>query len=380
MRRIFIMISTTLFILILTGCGCKHEWQEANCTSPRTCALCQETEGEPLGHSWSAATCLLPETCSRCQETKGEPLGHSWLDATCTLPKRCENCTLTEGAATGHNWVEATCDLPETCTVCKETKGAPLGHTWAAATCTTPKACEVCSTTEGEAKGHNWQPATCTTAEACTVCHEAKGKALGHQWQEATTEAPKTCSRCKTTEGTKINTDSRFTTAATKHLHGRWSCDVVISAETLETVGYFDELKCTLYYNFHNDGKVTASMKAHNFDALEEALVKMNTDALYAEFQNSYGYDKEAANAAMKQTYGMTVEEYSKAYIDALNLEMIYNFTYEEVYYVRDNQIYIASSWNDSFEGSAYTLENGVLIIENAVWEEGGAPLQWKRA
>lgn len=30
--------------------GCSHEWQDATCTTPRTCVLCGETQGEAIGH------------------------------------------------------------------------------------------------------------------------------------------------------------------------------------------------------------------------------------------------------------------------------------------------------------------------------------------
>ncbi len=35
---------------LLTGCMCKHEWQDATCTTPTTCSLCNKTEGDALGH------------------------------------------------------------------------------------------------------------------------------------------------------------------------------------------------------------------------------------------------------------------------------------------------------------------------------------------
>lgn len=112
-------------LLALTGCMCSHEeWAEANCTTPKTCVECGETEGESLGHSWMAATC--------------------------TAPKTCENCGLTDGEAKGHQWEEATCTEAKTCPVCKEVEGEPLGHSWLDATTMEPKTCEVCALTEGE--------------------------------------------------------------------------------------------------------------------------------------------------------------------------------------------------------------------------------------
>ena len=51
MKRI---LSTVLLLVLcctlLTGCFCKHEWQDATCTTPTTCALCGKTEGSASGH------------------------------------------------------------------------------------------------------------------------------------------------------------------------------------------------------------------------------------------------------------------------------------------------------------------------------------------
>ena len=60
--------------ILLTGCGCKHEWQAANCETPKTCTRCQITEGEALGHTWADATTEAPKTCTVCQKTEGEKI------------------------------------------------------------------------------------------------------------------------------------------------------------------------------------------------------------------------------------------------------------------------------------------------------------------
>lgn len=39
----------------------SHEWKEATCAEPKTCAKCGETEGEALGHTWVEATCEEPK-------------------------------------------------------------------------------------------------------------------------------------------------------------------------------------------------------------------------------------------------------------------------------------------------------------------------------
>ena len=122
---------TALFVLVLSGCSCKHEtWLDATCTTPKTCADCGETEGEALGHQWIDATCTEPKTCSVCGETEGKALGHKWVDATCTEPKTCSVCGETEGKALGHTpgeWtigIEATKDKKglkrQYCSICKK--------------------------------------------------------------------------------------------------------------------------------------------------------------------------------------------------------------------------------------------------------------------
>ena len=200
-RKVFLAIMAILMLFALSSCVCEHEWKEADCVTPKSCSLCEETEGEPLDHNWLSADCVLPEHCSRCEETVGEALGHTWAEATCTTPKTCIVCTATEGEALGHTWAEATCTTPKTCIVCAATEGEALDHTWAEATCTTPKTCIVCAATEGEALGHTWAEATCTTPKTCIVCTATEGEALGHTWAETTCTTPKTCIVCAATEG-----------------------------------------------------------------------------------------------------------------------------------------------------------------------------------
>ena len=63
-------------LLLLSGCGCEHEWKEATCTAPKTCTLCQEVEGEALGHTWSnwnvVGSCATGATKTATVETGAE--------------------------------------------------------------------------------------------------------------------------------------------------------------------------------------------------------------------------------------------------------------------------------------------------------------------
>ena len=100
MRKSKAVITFTLAVCMLTGCHMSHEWQEATCTTPRTCKVGGETEGEALGHTW--------------------------IDATCTMPRTCSVCAATEGEALGHDLTEANYQQAATCTVCGEIVGEPL--------------------------------------------------------------------------------------------------------------------------------------------------------------------------------------------------------------------------------------------------------------
>lgn len=106
MKRTILMILAITLAFCLTACGCKHEWKEATCTAPRTCALCQEVEGEALGHKWKEATCTEARTCEVCNDTEGSSLGHDFGDEEMVNP----------------DYVSAAATFVRTCNTCKETK------------------------------------------------------------------------------------------------------------------------------------------------------------------------------------------------------------------------------------------------------------------
>lgn len=53
---------------------CVHDWIDATCTTAKTCSICGQTEGEPLGHTWVEATKYAPKTCSICNYAEGNVL------------------------------------------------------------------------------------------------------------------------------------------------------------------------------------------------------------------------------------------------------------------------------------------------------------------
>ena len=156
-----------------------HNWNKADCTTPKTCKVCGETEGKAAGHDWKAATCVSPKTCKVCGKTEGGLVNHDWNAATCVTPKTCKDCGATEGGLADHKMNPATCVDPKTCSVCGHTEGAALGHDLLNATCSKPATCQRCGYTEGDTLPHTYNAVQGggMITYTCTVC--------GHSYQES---------------------------------------------------------------------------------------------------------------------------------------------------------------------------------------------------
>lgn len=102
MKKRFMAALTFSMLVLLSGCCLSHEWVEADCTTPKTCSKCEQTEGEALGHQWADATCTAPKTCVSCGATEGETLEHAfgeeeaqnadYVNAAVLLVKTCTDC------------------------------------------------------------------------------------------------------------------------------------------------------------------------------------------------------------------------------------------------------------------------------------------------
>lgn len=264
-------------------------------------------------------------------------------------------------------WIEANCETPKTCAECGETEGAPLGHTWMAATCETPKTCEVCGKTEGEALGHAWVDADCENPKTCSNCNLTEGEALGHIWLEATTEAPQTCETCGKTEGERIITDERFTTAATAAVQGKWGYTMEINGDMMGEPNFEGTMSFTMVLELKNDGTMAMYMELGDTSALEEYLL----DTMYQQFA-AEGVDKETADAAIKQSTGMTMEQYVKYAIGMIDFEAIFgsiNFT--GVYYVEGDQLYSGLTWDSVMSGDQFSVEGDTLTLAGDMTDSG---------
>ncbi len=247
-----IIILSTLAVIVLSGIifyTSYHKWNEATCETPKTCSICEKTDGEPLGHKWVKATCETPKTCSVCKKTEGEPLGHKWE--------------------------EATCKTPRTCSVCKKTEGKPLGHEvskW-----TTIKECKK---TEGEPLGHKWEEATCKTPRTCSVCKKTEGKPLGHEVSKWTTIKESTCSKDGLKEGTCSRCKETVSESLDKvaHTTGDWEVktNCVISAQAVVTPGE-EVQKCKSCGKELNSREYTIELTTSQRNAILKAYERVNS-------------------------------------------------------------------------------------------------------
>ena len=144
----------------------------------KRCSYSYKDYSEALGHNYETVvtepTCTAQgyttHTCSRCRDsykdTYTDALGHTWQDATCTTPKTCTVCNATEGKALGHTEVidagrSSTCILPgitegSHCSVCntviKEQELLPLAEHNYVAVVTNPT-CETSGYTTNTCSG-----------------------------------------------------------------------------------------------------------------------------------------------------------------------------------------------------------------------------------
>lgn len=57
-------------ILFAAHILCIHKWSDATCTRPKTCTICNRTEGKPLGHTAGEWTVITDSTCSETGEAQ----------------------------------------------------------------------------------------------------------------------------------------------------------------------------------------------------------------------------------------------------------------------------------------------------------------------
>ena len=252
-----------------------HTWVDATCTDPKTCSVCNTTDGKALGHkyetTWRKDADKHWHKCSRCDDKTDEAV-HSWDDRMVTIQPGCTTAgtrtlscicgaTKTEnidakghtaGAAVRENEVAATCTSDGSyeeviyCTVCKaeisrENKTTPAaGHSFGVwtvikeATCaeegSEERVCSVCSAKE--------------TKGIAKIPHTESG------WIKDENNHWKICTVCKSVVETE-----------TAHTFGNW---VVDTAATEDKAG--SRHKTCIVCGYINSEIIPALGHTHSFD------------------------------------------------------------------------------------------------------------------
>ena len=98
LASVLCLLTVAFCVVGLVACGedeCTHQWGEWSTTINATCTEAGAQERK----------------CSECGETERstiDALGHDWNEATCTTPKTCKICSATEGTASAHAYTVET--------------------------------------------------------------------------------------------------------------------------------------------------------------------------------------------------------------------------------------------------------------------------------
>jgi hypothetical protein len=168
-----------------------------------------DTNGHSFSKDYVAPTCtekgfykyLCPE-CGDSYIKYESETGHTWQEATCTTPKTCSVCGVTRGKARGHIWSDWEITKRQNCTEAgKKTRACSVCGEQEDTTC-------------GTAIGHDYEggvlvlPPTCTEVgyieQQCSRCestHKKEVNPVGHDWgdwltDETTGQTTSTCKRC----------------------------------------------------------------------------------------------------------------------------------------------------------------------------------------
>ncbi len=146
LRWIAIVFSLFMIVGMLVACEsdeCSHHWGE---WSVKTQATCTET-------GTRERKCF---DCGKAETSSIGILSHTWEDATCTEPKTCTVCQATEGATVAHTGGSATCKSKAECSLCGTKYGELAAHTpnLDDGDCTTAITCSICGSVTTNAKSH----------------------------------------------------------------------------------------------------------------------------------------------------------------------------------------------------------------------------------
>ena len=131
---------------------------------------------------------------------------------------------------------------------------------------------------------------------------------------------------------------------------------------------------------FGKTGEFSMVMSLVDEQSFKEKYRTYTMNLLYEAFA-AENMTKEQADKAMVDAYGLNVADYVDAALKVFDVnEMFEAFNVQEVYYVEDNNLFTALTWNATFESAAFTVTDDSLEIEGISMDEDGQALVWKKS
>ena len=108
MKKFICLVSVCMMIVVLafylSSCECKHELQEATCTTPRTCAKCGETFGTTSAHKYERVACGEYMRCKDCGANSNYSIAEHLYLGNCGEIGTCYYCKQQSPSTLEHNY------------------------------------------------------------------------------------------------------------------------------------------------------------------------------------------------------------------------------------------------------------------------------------
>ncbi len=181
------------------------------------------------------------------------------------------------------------------------------------------------------------------------------------------------------TEPTTVPTESRYPFDAEEadYLFGLWQSELTVDEEMLGLPGLGKSFKLTVYVEFDDLGMVYTYVDKTEAEAAFNKLFdnknvrKFVKNACYAQLEEQ-GYSKKEAEEMIKQTYGMTMDEYVDLYIETVRDTMDFEgMSTNTHYYAEGNDLYVLSPSGVGWEEYSIEVRDGKMTIQEAVSPDG---------
>jgi hypothetical protein len=127
---------------------------------------------------------------------------------------------------------------------------------------------------------------------------------------------------------------------------------------------------------FFPDGTMTVERKPVDAEEFVRVMVASEVEYVYLRFEWD-GYSRGEADAAIKKTYDMTMEEYVAEQMGLVDVEELFRDRLETyVYYADGGNLCRASGWDRKMTKNPFAWENGNLLLSL----DGGEMAQFTKA